>query len=112
MGMLKGVDVTLYVNNQVSVDDFNRPVYEQTTETVHNIIIEPASNEAIMSEYELYGKRIAYTLHIPKDDTHEWSDTIVEFYGNKYRTYGDCLIYDPNLTPLSWNKKVKVERYE
>ena len=59
-----------------------------------------------------YGKYIAYILHIPKGDTHNWDDATVEFYGSKWKTYGNEIIYDEDLTPLDWNKQVKVERYE
>lgn len=110
--IIKGKTIKLYVNTQTGVDDFNRPIYTSSPVDVENVLIEPASNDAITSEYELYGKHIAYVLHIPKNDTNDWKDCVVEFYGNMYRTYGDCMIYDENMTPLSWNKKIKVERYE
>lgn len=112
MSAIKGQTVNLYQMTQSGSDDFGQPTYTETTVTVNNVLIEPASNDAIVSELEVNGKHIAYVLHIPKGDTHTWKDTKVEFYGQTFRTYGDCLIYDPNLTPLNWNKKVKVEAYE
>lgn len=109
---IKGRVVNLYVMTQTGVDEFNQPIYEESVEAVDNVIIEPADNSAIVDEMQISGKRMVYTLHIPKGDTHEWKDTKVEFYGEVWRTFGDCLIYDEELTPLDWNKKVKVERYE
>lgn len=112
MNLIKGKDVVLYEKTLIGYDDFNAPIYSVDPVVVSDVLIEPASNEAITSEFEITGKRIAYTLHIPKDDAHNWIDAVVEFYGMKWNTYGDCLIYDPDLTPLRWNKKVKVEHYE
>lgn len=112
MTLLKGRTILLHEKTQTGVDPFDNPIYTQSNVYVGNVLIEPATNEAVLNEYELNGKHLAYVLHIPKDDTHNWEDTEVEFYGKTWRTYGDCLIYDENLTPLSWNKKVKVERYE
>jgi hypothetical protein len=52
-------------------------------------------------------------MAIPKGDTHEWiSGKKVNFFGKDWR-----IIEMPEegiewLIPLSWNKKVRVERYE
>lgn len=109
---LKGKTVTLHEMVQVGTDDFNHPIMREEPTEVENVLIEPASNEAILSEIQMTGKHVVYILHIPKGDTHNWKDAIVDFYGQSWKTFGDCLIYDEDLTPLSWNKKVKVERYE
>ena len=109
---IKGRTVKLHTFTETSTDPFGNPITEETIESIDNILIEPASNEAIVTELQTIGKRIAYILHIPKDDDHDWRDSVVEFYDSKWKTYGDCLQYDPELTPLSWGKKIKVERYE
>ena len=54
---------------------------------------------------------LAYELCIPKGDAHSWDDVTVEFFGQKWRTYGGVQQYIEELVPLDWNKKVKVERY-
>lgn len=112
VSMIKGRAVTLYENVEIGVDGLNRPIYEEQEVIVDNVLIEPASNDAIISDLDVTGKHLSYVLHIPKTDTHDWNDTKVGFYGEIWHTYGDCLIYDEDLTPLDWNKKVKVERYE
>jgi len=109
---IKGQTVKLHEMTQNGVDGFNRPVLEETLVDVDNVLIEPASNDAILSEIQVTGKHVAYVLHIPKGDTHNWKDATVDFYGQTWKTFGDCMIYDAGLTPLDWNKKVKVERYE
>ncbi len=109
---IKGIDVILYVRTQTGVDAFNAPVYEEVAETVSNVLIGEPSTEDITNELQLYGKHLAYTLAIPKGDTHDWSNVTVEFFGQKFRTYGGVTQGIEALVPLSWNRKVKVERYE
>lgn len=111
MGVIKGRSVLLTEKSQTGTDALGAPVYEERLIEVENVIIEPASNEAVTNDYTISGKRLAYVLHIPKDDNHVWTDTKVHFYGKTFKTYGDVLTYDERLTPLDWNKKVKVELY-
>lgn len=67
--------------------------------------------EDLVNELQLYGKRLAYTLALPKGDAHDWHDVTVEFFGQRFRTYGDVTEGIETMIPLHWNKKVKVERY-
>ena len=66
----------------------------------------------IVNDLQLYGRRLAYTLALPKGDAHDWHNVTVEFFGQKFHTYGDVAQGIENLIPLCWNKKVTVERYE
>lgn len=109
---MRGVTITLYDKVQTGVDAFNRPVYEDVATTVDNVLIGEPTTEDVINELNLTGKYLAYTLAIPKGDTHEWNDRKVEFFGEVFRTYGEPTQGIEHLIPLSWNKKVKVERYE
>ena len=109
---MRGVIITLYDKVQTGVDAFNRPVYEDVATTVDNVLIGEPTTEDVINELNLTGKHLAYTLAIPKGDTHEWNDRKVEFFGEVFRTYGEPTQGIEHLIPLSWNKKVKVERYE
>lgn len=109
--MIKGQTVTLHVNTKKGEDPFGKAIYETSTIEVENVLCEPAGNDAIIAELQNTGKHLTYILHIPKGDTNDWKDTVVEFNGEKWQTYGDHMIYDAAMTPLSWNKKVKVERF-
>lgn len=109
---IRGIPVTLTVKTKSGTDDFNRPIYTETTAQVDNVLIGEPSTEDIISELQLSGKRLAYTLAIPKGDTHDWTDTKVQFFGQTFRTFGEPTQGIDALIPLSWNKKVKVERYE
>ena len=110
--MIKGKTIVLYEKTETGVDSFGMPIYSEEAVEVENVLVQPASNDAIVNDFELNGKHLAYVLHIPKGDSHEWRDSVVEFNNQKWRTYGDCLEYDEDMTPLAWNKQVKVERYE
>lgn len=109
--MIHGIPILLYEKQKTDVDAFNAPVYTETPVEVQNVLIGEPSTEDVVNEMQLYGKRLAYTLGIPKGDTHDWEDVTVEFFGQKFRTYGGVIQGIEDMIPLDWNKKVKVERY-
>lgn len=109
--MIHGITVRLYVKTQTGTDDFGAPIFDETPKEVCNVLVGEPTSEDIVSSLQLYGKRIAYTLAIPKGDEHDWEDVTVEFFGQKFRTYGGVTQGIDTLIPLCWNKKVKVERY-
>ena len=108
---MKGIDVTLYEKTQSGTDEADAPVYTETPVTVHNVLVGEPSAEEITTELQLTGRRLAYTLALPKGDSHDWHNVTVEFFGQKFRTYGDVVQGMESLVPLAWNKQVKVERY-
>ena len=110
--MLKGIDITLYAKTQTGEDAFRDPIFEEVPVTVHNVLVGEPSAEDITTELQLTGRRLAYTLAIPKGDTHDWDDVRVEFFGQKFRTCGGVVQGIESMIPLCWNKKVQVERYE
>lgn len=110
--MLKGIDVTLYAKIQTGEDDAHNPVYEETPVTVHGVLVGEPSAEEITTELQLTGRRLAYTLAIPKGDTHNWEDAKVEFFGQAFRTCGGVVQGIESMIPLCWNKKVQVVRFE
>lgn len=107
-----GITVTLYVLAKTGTDAFNRPIYSETAVNVENVIVGEPTTEAIADELSVSGKRLAYTLGIPKGDTHDWMDRKISFFGETFRSFGEVTQGIEDLIPLSWNKKVKVERYE
>ena len=109
---MRGVTVILYETTQTGTDDFNRPTYSETAVPVDNVLIGEPSTEDIATELNLSGKRLAYTLAIPKGDAHTWEGRDVSFWGERFRVIGKPTQGIEYLIPLSWNKKVKVERYE
>lgn len=112
MGRLKGITVQLMDKTKTSTDDFGRPVYTSNAVNVDNVIVgEPSTSEAL-DILNLTGKRVAYTLAIPKGDTHVWTDREVRFFGGSFHTIGEPTQGIDDMIPLSWNKKVMVEHYE
>lgn len=109
---MKGATVTLHVRTQAGMDAFNNPVYSDSTVQVEDVLIGQPTTEEITSSIDLYGKRIEYMLGVPKGDTHNWEDTIVEFFGERYRTFGFTVQGIEANVPTRWHKKVRVARVE
>lgn len=110
--MIRGIDVTLYERQKTGVDGFGRPIYKETPVTVANVLVTPASPQEIIDELNLSGKRLEYTLSIPKGDAHAWDGATVEFFGRRWHVIGLPQEWIEDMVPLAWNKKIKVERIE
>lgn len=109
---MKGIAITLYERTQTGTDGFNKPVYQDIPITVENVLVGEPSSEDVINELNLSGHRLAYTLAVPKGDTHEWTHCRVDFFGQSFRVFAPPTQGIEELIPLAWNKKVKVERYE
>ena len=109
---LKGIPVKLSVISSTTEDSFGNPVPVETQVTVDNVLVASPSGEEIVGANSLYGKKLTYTLGIPKGDTNNWEDTFVEIDGKKYRTFGPTEQGIEALVPGPWHKKVMVEKYE
>ena len=70
MGRLRGIAVVLYTKNKVGEDEFGAPVYEELPEVVNDVLVGEPEGSDITDTLNLTGKRLAYTLAIPKGDTH------------------------------------------
>lgn len=111
MAAIRGIPVILYDRVQTGTDDFHAPVYSETSVTVENVLVCPVSTQDIITDFQLYGKRAEYELCIPKEDSHTWEDRVVDFFGQKWHTFGIPQQWQESQLPLAWNKRVKVERY-
>lgn len=112
MGKPRGITITLWDKQKAGVDGFGKAVYREMQIHVENVLVGEPSTEDITETYNTTGKRLAYTLGIPKGDTHIWTDRKVSFFGKTFRTFGEVTEGIEELIPLSWNKKIKVEKYE
>lgn len=110
---MRGTSVILHRRTKVGTDALNHPIYSETLETVDNVLIAPVSADEVLETYNLTGRKAVYQLGIPKGDEHDWmAGSKVTFFGEDWRIIEipqEGLEY---LIPLSWNKKVRVERYE
>lgn len=109
---MRGVTVTLYEKTQTGVDGLNNPVYSVSPVQVENVLVGEPTTDDITSSISLYGKQIRYMLGLPKGDAHVWTDTEVEIFGEKFRTFGDVIQGIEANVPTPWHKKVRVERCE
>lgn len=111
---MRGITITLIKRTQTSVDALNRPVYTEEEISVDNVLVGQPSSDEIANTMSLYGKMAQYTLAIPKGDENVWEDTFVILpapFSGKYKTIGYSTAGIDALIPLSWNKKVMVEKY-
>lgn len=110
--LIKGIPITLYTTTEDGKDPLNRTKQKETPITVDNVLIMPTTTEEQITELNLNGARVVYTLAIPKGDTNDWQDKRVSFFGQDFRTIGIPVQTIDEMTPTAWNKKVKVARYE
>lgn len=112
MSRIKGITVTLVSKIETGKDPFGNPTFEDAEIQVDNVLVSPTSNDDIVNQLNLTGKKAVYTLAIPKGDTNVWENQEVRFFNKKWRVFGMELQGIEELIPLDWNKKVMVERYE
>ena len=112
MSKIKGISVVLYDKVRTGTDPFGKPIFEESPVTVSNVLPSPATSDDVATEQSLSGRKVEYILGIPKGDTHDWREKKVSFFGQTFKTFGLPTEGIEENTPLLWNKKVKVERYE
>ena len=120
--MFRTVSVTLInkvqrmVDGQPVYDDTDRPIYDTSEKTVSGVLVGMPESEEVLTEVNMSGRTIAYTLAIPKGDSNNWVNAEVilpqEFGGGSYRTIGSPLMGIESNVPTPWHKKVRLERYE
>lgn len=109
--MIRGMTIVLYEKTPAGVNSFGEQIFEEETVEVEDCLVSPVSAEDVVSDLRLYGKKAVYQIAIPKGDTHIWEDRTVEFFGEKWRTFGFVEQGIEENVPLRWHKKVKVERF-
>lgn len=109
--LIRGITVTLYEKTVAGTDAFGAKLYTESPVAVKNVLVSPVSGEDIQDENQLRGRKAVYELSIPKKNANVWENSVVEFWGQKWRTFGPVLTYIEENVPLDWNRKVKVERY-
>lgn len=107
--LIRGITVTLYERVQTGADAFGAPVYTERPVAVENVLVTPTASTEVLDAVQLHGKRAEYELCLPKNDTREWENRRVDFFGQRWQTVGVAVQYIK--TPLDWNRKIKVARY-
>ena len=109
---MKGITVTLHSKTASGVDEFNRPIYTEEAVSVADVLVSPASSQEQAETLNLMGKKIVYTLAIPKGDEHEWENAKVSFFGRTWEVVNFVTQGIEENIPLRWNKQVQVARCE
>lgn len=112
MARIKGITVMLLQKQKTGEDPFGAPIYDYVEVPVDNVLVTPTRSQEVLDRLNLTGRKVVYTLAIPKGDTHEWEEQKVIFFGKEWRMFGMELEGIEQLIPLDRNKKVYVERYE
>ena len=108
---MRGTTVQIAVKTSDTTDDFGAPIETEELVDVEDVLVGTPSEEEVKSTLEMYGKKVAYTLGIPKGDSHVWHDTDVIIWGERFRTIGYPITGEQANIPLRWGSNVKVERY-
>ena len=109
--MFKTTTVQLSVKTESSTDPFGMPVESEQLVDIPGCLVGQPSTDDIQQTLEMYGKKVAYVVGVPKGDTHTWIDTDVVIWGERFRTIGYPVTGEQENIPLKWGKNVKVERY-
>lgn len=109
---MRGITVVLINRTQTGVDALNHPIYEEVETEVSNVLVYPTTSDDVIDQTSLEGKKLAYTLGIPKGDTHDWLDCKVRFFGKTFKSYGFPIEGIEAMVPTRWHKKVLVDLYE
>ena len=103
--------VNLVVKTEIGMDEFGAPIYSEKLVPVNDCLVGQPSSDDVTNTLALYGKKIEYTIGIPKGDEHDWTDAEVEFFGARFRTVGYPETGIQANIPLRWGQNIKVERY-
>ena len=109
--MIKGITVALYEKTADGKDPFGHPIMRETPVYVENVLVSPASTTEILDTLNLIGKKAVYKLAVPKEDSHNWQDCRVDFFGTSWRVIGLPQQGIEENIPLAWNQIWMVEQY-
>lgn len=111
MAKIKGITVILINKIKVGEDPFGNSIFADKEIKVDNVLVGQPTTDDITNSLNLYGKKIVYTLAIPKGDENIWENQEVIFFGRKFKTFGGIIEGIEDMIPLCWCKKVMVESY-
>lgn len=112
---MRGVAVTLKQKTQTGTDALGQPIYTTTNVVINDVLVGKPESSDVENALTMYGKRIAYTLAIPKGDTHVWYKSQVILpapWSNTFNVIGDVVETIDANTPTRWNRIVQLERID
>lgn len=108
---MKTMTVQLAVKTEGAPDPFGMLTETEQLIDVPGCLVGQPSTDDIAQTMEMYGKKIAYVVGVPKGDVNSWVDTDVIIWGERFRTIGYPETGIQGNIPLKWGQNVKVERY-
>lgn len=108
---MKGMTIYLLKETITDYDPFGAPIVTTERIEVDDCLVGTPSTDDINDALNLYGKKVAYVIGIPKGDTNVWTDAKVEVFGETFHVIGYPMTGIQDNIPLRWGKNIKVERY-
>ncbi len=108
---MKGMTIYLVNKTEIGTDDFGAPIYSEELEAVNDCLVGKPSTDDVTDTLALYGKKIEYTIGIPKGDSHNWTDAEIVMFDGRFRTIGYPQTGIQENIPLRWGQNIKVERF-
>lgn len=112
---MRGVAVTLKQKTQAGTDALGQPIYTTIDVVINDVLVGKPESSDVENALTMYGKRIAYTLAIPKGDTHVWYKSQVTLpapWSSTFNVIGDVVETIDANTPTRWNRIVQLERID
>lgn len=104
------IPVTLYEKVQDGTDDFGVPTYAENAVVIDKCLVAMGQHNQLMDNNTIQVALDTFTIAIPKGDTHDWRNSIVEFSlgGIEFRckTNSDYLLGVEEAMPLMWHKQI------
>ncbi len=110
--MIQGTTIQLVDKVRVDSDPFGAPIYNESLIEVDNVLVAQPVPSQINDMLNLYGKRLAYSIGIPKGDTHTWKEQDVIIFGERYHVFTEVTKGIEANVPGPWHHVYGVERYE
>lgn len=112
---MRGVTVILKEKTKTGTDALGQDVFTTKDVSIDDVLVGKPESTDIQNALTLYGSKIAYTLSIPKGDTHIWEKSQVVLPAPWSETF-DVIgkpeeTIDAN-TPTRWNRVVQLERID
>lgn len=110
---MKGTTIQLVVKTESSTDPFGNPIETEELVDIPDVLVGSPTSDDVITAQELYGKKIAFVLGIPKAimDDYEWFDREFVIWGKRFRTVGYPTTGEQANIPLRWGANIKVEAY-
>lgn len=109
---MRGITVTLIQRTASGTDSLGNQVWAEEAVSVDNVLVGQPTTDDIVTTTQIYGKRLEYWIGIPKGDVHGWENALVEFFGQRFETFGHLEKGIDALVPTAWNAKIRCARYD